>query len=240
MQFSDTTNKTGIIQDVETLVFGNYGDVTNNTSRLQQITAYCNRACDQITSLILEADYRWQWDDSNNTDLPIGTTALVADQQDYSFDTEHIKITRVELKDGTGAWKLLNPIDQVDIFNQSLTDFLNSAGTPLYYDKIGTSIFLYPKPSYSQAASLKVYFQRAHNYFATTDTTKTPGFPSIFHRLVPLMAAYDYALSNSLAVRDVLSVEVAKMSQSLQDFFTMRGKDEKVQLSAKTRNFNFR
>jgi hypothetical protein len=240
MQFSDTDTKQGILQDIEMTVFGNYGDITSNTSRLQQFTAYCNRACDQITSLIMSADSRWQWDDSNNTDLPIGTTALVADQQDYTFDTDHLKITRVELKNEDGDWQLLIPIDQVDIFNTSLTDWLNTAGQPKYYDKIGTSIFLYPKPDYAQAASLKVYFQRAHGYFVTTDSTKTPGFTSIYHRLVAFMASYDYAKAKSLTVEKSIKADMDEMKQSLEDFFAMRSKDEKIQLSSKNRNFNFK
>lgn len=237
MDFNDTTNKTGLLQDCEMTVFGNYGDITGNTSRLQQFTARINRACDQITSWILESDYRWQWDDTNNTTLPIGTRSLVADQQDYSFETEHIRVTRVELKDETGAWKLLQPIDQADVYNQSLTDLLSASGLPQYYDKIANSIFLYPKPSYSQASSLKVYFQRNHTYFTTSDTTKKPGFASTFHRLASLLASLDYAIAKNLKIQNSLRLEVSNMKESLQDFLAMRGKDDKVRLQARIYNF---
>lgn len=238
MQFSDTTNKQGILQDCETLVFGgNYGDITGNSNRLKRFTAAANRACDVVTSWIMESDHRWQWDDSNNTDLPIGTHALTTDQQDYSFDTEHLRVTRVEIKDTTGAWKLLIPIDQTDIYNQSLTNFKNASGTPEYYDKLGSSIFLYPKPSYTQADSLKVYFQRAHNYFVSTDDTKTPGFPSIFHRLISLLASYDYAIANNLKVAGGIGLEVEKMKESLQEFFAARSRDEHIRLTTRKTNY---
>lgn len=237
MQFNDTTNNLGIIQDIEQTLFGRFGAITGNTELFQQFVARSNRACDEITSLILEADYRWQFDDSNSTDLPIGTTALVADQQDYSFDTSHIRVTRVELKNENGDWVELTPIDQTDIYDTSLTDFLKTSGIPRYYDKLGTSVFLYPKPSYSQAASLKVYFQRQHAYFSISDTTKTPGFPVIYHRLIPLMASYDHAMVNSLDIRDALAVEVVKMKEALQDFIAGRSRDEHITLKVRQGNF---
>jgi hypothetical protein len=201
------------------------------------VTVSANRALDRVVTLIRESEGRWKWDDSNNTDLPIATTSLVADQQDYNLDPTHYQIERIEVKDEDDNWNLLTPIDLQDVFDQSLTDFLKTAGTPKYYDKVGNSIFLYPKPSYSQAASLKVYYTRGPSYFTTSDTTKAPGFNTIFHQLISLWAAYDYALINQMPVQKGIADEIALKEDKLKEYYSLRSKDEHIRLAVRLERY---
>ena len=205
-----------------------------------EITSSANKALERVVTLIREAEGRWEWDDSNNTDLPIATATLTTDQQDYSFDATHYRIARIEVKDTSGNWHLLKSIDQADIFDQALTEFLATHGLPQYYDKIGNSLFLYPKPSYTQAASLKVYYERGPSYFATSDTTKEPGFNKLFHALIPMWCAFDYALINSLPVVNTLRGEIEVWEQRLQEFYGFRSRDEHPKMSARSRRYSFR
>jgi len=250
MDFSNTTTNDGIVQDVDFLVNSNRA-----TFPLTSIASSANRASDEVVSIILGCDGRWQYDDTNYTDLPIGVTNLVANQQDYSFDPEQIDVTRVEVKDPNGSWLFLTPMDQKDLnptsyaqlptgglggssvngYNYSLTDFMSVAGTPIYYDKIANSIFLYPKPSYNSTGGLKVYFQRKPSYFASTDTTKQPGFAKHLHRIISFKVAYDYAVAKLLAPNKIqsLSFEIQKMTQAIKDFYSSRKKDEKVVMVAR-------
>jgi len=196
-----------------------------------------NRAMDRITSLIRDAEGRWQWDDSNNTDLPIATTGLVTNQQDYSLDGLHYRISRAEVQDSAGNWTRLKSMDAVDVYDQALTSFLNTAGTPQYYDKVGNSLFLYPKPNFTQTASLKLYFERGPSYFTTSEDTKTPGFNPIFHRLVALWCAYDYALINILPVAKTLREEIQVMEDQLEDYYALRDPDDRIKLAIRPLNF---
>lgn len=232
MVFSDTDTKAGILQECENEVFsGDYGAITDNTNRLSRFTALSNRALERITVLIREAQGRWQWEDGNNTDFPIATAALVADQQDYALDgTSHFRIERVEVQDSAGNWTKLTPFDQVDIYDQALTDFLADTGLPQYYDKLGNSLFLYPTPDYSQAASLKLYFERGPSYFLSSDTIKTPGFNPLFHRLIPMWASYDYDHTRDGAKE--LREEIAVMESDLTEFYARRDRDEHTRLTA--------
>jgi hypothetical protein len=245
-QFSDTTTKNGLIQTCEDELFSNYGDISGNTNRLYQFTRLLNEALNRVTSLILTADGRWQFDDTNFTDLPIGTTDLVttlgSEQSNYAFDVSHLKILGVELLNADGVWKQLTPIDQVDLLDNSVTDFLNTAGMPKYYDKLGDQIFLYPKPlatSVTSTAGLKVRFQRPPSYFVYTDTAKKPGFNSLYHNLVALLACRDYAMSKSLAVAKGLAERVTLAEAALIEDYSIRNKDEKPIVSAKGRHDNF-
>jgi hypothetical protein len=193
----------------------------------------------------MQSDGRWQWDDNNQTDFPIATTTLVttagSEQQDYSFSVEFLRVLRVEIKDANGNWVLLKPIDQADLYNQSLTDFLKTAGLPQFYDKIANSIVLYPKPLASQVtetAGLKVYFQRPPSYFVTDDTIKVPGINSLFHRLIALIACRDYAATKTLANTKALSEMVVLEEDALAEFYTLRNKDEHLQLSSRKILYN--
>jgi len=232
MVFSDTNTKQGLLQDCEFTLFGDsgYGQITSNTARLQAFTQYLNRALDKVTTLICGSDGRWQFDDSNYTDLPIGTANLVDQQQDYSLSVTHLKVLRVEIMDETGKYYKIDPMDENDVSRMGMTEFMNNPGRPQYYDIQGGSVFLYPKPQTGYVtitAGLKVYFQREPSYFATTDTTKVPGFASVFHRLVSRWACYDYALARQLPIKKDLKDEIAVLEEELKDFYATRQSDEK-------------
>lgn len=202
-----------------------------------QLVVEANNALDRVTSLIHASDGRWQWDDDNNTDLPIATAALVTSQQDYQLTTDHLEVTRVEIKDTSGNWSLLQPFDQKDVYNQSLTDFMKTAGMPQYYDKIGVSIFLYPTPNYSQAASLKLYFKRGPSYFTTSDTTKKPGFSSIYHELIPLWIAYNFAIANGKQNAQMIYAQIQAKEDQLREEYSLRSVDDPPRLRVRPRSY---
>lgn len=198
MVFNDNSGGQGIVQDT-------YFEASANSSSypIADITRNSNTALDNVVTLILGADAKWQFDDTNATDLPIGTTALVSTQQDYSFDDEYLVIKSIECSDSLGKWTKLIPIDNYDE-DIALSEFMTTDGIPKYYDKMGESILLYPAPNYSIAPTdnpvggLRAYFQRKMSYFTTTDTTKEPGFAKHLHKYIPLYNAYVYACAKDL------------------------------------------
>ena len=233
MDFSNTSTKDGILQDCEFWLFAsNYGQITGNADLLATFTALSNRALDSVTTAILEADDRWQWDDTNYTDYPIGHTDLVQSQKDYVLSVSHLKITRVECMDAQGTWFKLLPIDLIDI-KTARDEFAKSDGIPIYYDKLATSLFLYPASSYNSTGGLRVYYQREPSYFLSSDTTKQPGFTTLAHRLVSLKACYDYSVANNLTDKiTVLNTEIMKKDLELRNFYGKRNKDEVLKLRA--------
>lgn len=217
---------------------------TNTTSvQSAELNAYFQPAEDDVVALINNADSRWQFDDSNYTDLPIATTSLVSGQKDYSLATSHLSIDRVELlPSGASTWELLTPIDQHDIRDTALTAHLPTSGQPLEYDKVGGTVFLYPTPNYSQAASLKIHFTRGALHFdfttstftdASGSTSSSPGFNSLFHELIALKAARKYAVAKTLANRNDILLDIDRLEQRLTNFYGMRSRDERPRLIAK-------
>ena len=247
MQFNDTVGGQGLVQDAYFKV--GLDSTTGPTSyAIADCVRNANNALDVAVALIITADGRWQFDDSNYTDLPIGVTDLdpnSTNQQDYQFDTNWLDITRVEILDPLGNWRLLKPFDQDDLKRGtyrssyepdlipgdiSLTDYLKTPGQPILYDKIGNSIFLYPKPNYSQKASLKVYFQRKMQYFQVTDTTAIPGFMANLSEYISTCMAYEYACVKQLA-------QMATLLSKKQDFegIPSKGIIGRIQTSYATR-----
>lgn len=229
-QFSDTTTNQGLIQDCEFTLFGDngFGQISQNANRLKGFTALINRSLDKVTTLLLSSDGRWEFDDTNYTDLPIGTSTLVNGVQDVQLSVSHLRVLRVEILNAQGDYYKIEPFDLQDIGSQGMTEFESGVGSPRFYDIQGGSVFLYPRPQTGYvtfAAGIKVYYQREPSYFLTTDTTKAPGFASIFHRLVSRWACYDYALSRQLSIRKDLRDEITVLEQQLTDFYATRDPD---------------
>lgn len=225
-----------ILSDITIRVYKN--TKTNATSyAIADLTVDLNVALNRVVSLINRSDMRWQFDDLNQTDLPIATTAIVSGQQDYSLSTAHLTIDRVEIMDAQGNWTELKPIDQHDVKRTALATYLKTPGLPTQVDVSGNSVFLYPPPNYSQAASLKLYFTRGPVEFSSADITtgtKSPGFNSLFHDLIPLWISYDYWLINDQTLTAGFLSEIQRKEQELIDFYGLRSRDERPRFTVAT------
>lgn len=193
----------------------------------------CNNWLDRITGYAIGADRRFQWDDTNHSKLPIGTTNLVANQSDYSFLTDEqgnriLNLTRIEVQDSNGTWRVLAPRD-ITSDMEAQDELLRTASLPTEYDKIADNIIrLVPKPSASVTSGLKFYFQRTASYFVAADTTKEPGVSPLLHRGFVIASAYDIALTLGLSNLQALSVELQKEEQKMKDAFATRNTDEDI------------
>lgn len=240
--FSDTTNKNGLIQWCERDLFGEspYAQISGNAPRLATFTGLINEAYARYAILALMSDNRWQWDDTNNTDLPIGTTNLVSGQADYSFGTDQVIIEQVEVQDSAGFWHGLSEIDE-GLFSQnnfSLSQYLanyGSGGIPWEYQKVANSVFLNPKPNYNLTGGLKIRFKRGPSYFSTTvaspDTTKAPGFTSMHHSYLTDYAVWKYSLSRGLPQASTFGQLVAQWeNEKIPEFYDKRSHEHSPRL----------
>jgi hypothetical protein len=221
MKFFDSTTEDAIVQDVWSL-----SGTDTNSYTLKQVTRSVNGWLRLVQSWILGADGRFQYDDSNYTDLPIATTDLVSGQDNYSFDSTWLEIIKVEAaQDSTvSTWNVLKPFDVNDVNNYS--EFQDVAGVPAFYDVVGSSVILKPASNFNATAGLKFYFKRKASEFVSTDTTKEPGFASPYHRILSLGAAYDYCMANSVRNPVGLRNEIEVLKQELLKHYSRRDKVE--------------
>lgn len=231
MTFSDSINNLGIVEQVRSLL-----RVDATMYPTWKIVNSCNNYLDTVTGYAIGADRRFQWDDTNHTKLPIGTTNLVAAQSDYSFLTDEqgnaiLNLTRIDILDPSGIYRQLDPIDQAEIVG-ALDEFQRTDGIPQFYDKIADNIIrLYPAPSTSVTAGIKFYFQRSASYFTAADTTKAPGVAPLLHRGFVINAVND-ALAGGVGAANptLIQNELMKEEMKMKDYFLNRNTDEVKQM----------
>lgn len=208
---------------------------------MAKFTSACNQALDDFWAIAIPASGRWQLDDSNQTDYPIITTNLVANQRDYSFTTDGssnliLDIYRVFILPSATATDYVEiyPVDaQSDTNTIGLTANNTTTGVPFQYDKTANGIFLDPIPSYNSTNGLKIYINREASYFTTASTTTKPGVDGRLHKYFYLKPALEYARRNNLAnyasiEREVLKLEGIDGNGGLiREVYSNRARDEK-------------
>jgi hypothetical protein len=225
MVFSDTVNNLGLVQQVRQLT---RLDATQWAT--SKIVNSVNNYLDMVTGYAISEDAKFQWDDTNHSKLPIGTTNLVSGQSDYSFLTDEqnnriLTLTRIEIKDSGGNCTKLEVLDETQ--EPLALDAVIVSGWPTGYYKLADNVIRLNKlPSSSVTSGLKFYFQRTPSYFTATDTTKEPGVAAILHRGFVIAGAYDAALTLGLQNLQALSVEMQKEEQHMVRYFSDRNKDE--------------
>lgn len=223
MVFSDTSTKQGIVEDID------FFCLTDSVSYpLNDKARNVNRHYYKAVIDILKSAGRVQYDDTNQTDLPISTFTLVNAQEQYSVPTNLLKLLAVEVKDSGGNWVRLKPISIGDL-QATITDFEKTDGMPRFYTFTENTINLYPSPatnSVTLTAGGKLYFSREVLVFAGTDTTKEPGFAEPFHRLLSLGASYDWLVVNGPAEKATSALnEYEQLRAELRQFYSDKNRD---------------
>lgn len=226
MVFSDTTTNTGIVQQTRSFM-----GVDSSQWPSSKIVNSSNNWHDYVTGYSIGADKRFQWDDTNHTKLPEGTSPLTVSVSDYSFLTDEqgnaiITLTGLSLLTN-GKYEPLELVDRNDP-DYDLATFGTVSGTPTKYDKIADNIIrLDTLPPATVAAGLKFYFQRVGSRFAATDTTKEPGVSPILHRGYVIASAYDGAMT--LGLKNVRNLQAERLleEQKMITYFSRRNADQK-------------
>lgn len=248
MPFSDTTNKNGIIQTIE--FWTGLGDtgISSNSTLLKVITARVNQGFDRLMPLLLSYCDHLRWEDTNHTDKPIATFNLVSGQPDYKFTTDDNTLNVLNITD-VRIYQSVTATDYVTLGRMTMDDEravtamspnTNDTGTPTHFLEHGNVLYLYPKPNYAATNGIKVFFERDPSYFASSDTTKSPGIPRPFHYLLALYAAHDWLVVNKPANTVVITrieAEIAKGTKQLSDLISAR---TPTRVKMTTRGINFR
>lgn len=191
-----------------------------------------NSALGDAFTIAFRSGGTWQFDDSNHSDYPIITTALVSSQRDYAFTTDEngnliLDIYKVMVRiSATGQYQEIYPVDvQSQSGNESYFDGQNVTGIPQTYDKTANGIFLDPIPNYNSADGLKIYINREGSFFTTADTTKKPGIDPLCHEYLVLKPSYKYARNNNLASVARLEKDRMLMERRIMERYAKREQD---------------
>lgn len=240
-EFSNTLTNDGLLQRCETRLFGDegFGSITSSDSRKQVFTNYINDGLANYTSMVMSMDGTWQVDDSNYGDYGIATRTVTSGQSDYQFDASFVQIISMEIKDSTGVWHPLKMIDESEYtaIGQSYTQEYPANALPVYGNKGANSVFLVPTPNYTQAASLRVKYQRPPSYFVSGDTTKQPGFAPTHHQYLVDYACARYAKDRAMANKNDFIQDVITWEQvTIPKLYMKRERDVPKKLSPLRQN----
>lgn len=218
MVFSDTSLNQGILQQTRSLM-----RVDSTQWPTAKVVASVNNWLDMVAGYAIGADRTFQWDDTNHTALPEGTTTLTINVADYSFLTDQqgnpiLTLLGVSRLDSTtNKYVALTEVDRTEV---DTGYFGTTSGTPTAYDKIADNIIrLDYLPPATVSAGLKFFFQRAPSYFTAADTTKQPGVAPVLHRGFVIAAAYDGALTLGLPNLNALGIEMQKETKKMEAYF---------------------
>ena len=218
MRINDVSNQeVSLYHDALDLV-----DANSDTWSFTKFVRGANFALDEVLRKILRVNGRWQYADSNDTNIGTFLTDLIAAQADYTLDDSHFIIRRLRIKDKNGVWKTLTPTDKRDLTD---TD-LNATGEPVVYDKVGRSLMLYPTPDYSATGGIELTVQSGSNYFVVGDTTKEPGIDPIFHRYISLYPARDYASKYNKDRVSYIDTLIQRLDEEVKELYATRDQDE--------------
>lgn len=244
MQFSNTADGDGIIETIEDLT--GTQSATDSSYSLKKKTRDVNLALGNYMMLAIKAAGRWQVDDTNQTDYPIMTGDIHANQQDYSFITDQngnqvLDIYKVRCKDSNGNWSTLTQRDLQDGTDTPINSTTQTS-SPTKYDLTANGIFLTDIPKYEMPGGLEVFIARTPSYFASTDTDKKAGIPDFFQEYLTIRPSYFYCLEHGLPQKqdyhDRLYGEDGRggMEYAIAQYHSNRNRDEKRRIVANVEN----
>lgn len=206
-----------------------------------------NAALEEVVGKIINADGTWQYDDTNFTDLPVGTGTLVEGQEAYSFSSDYLQIEAIEIKNADGLFERISPLDHQELGGVSPQEYfgIDSSGNaekgfPRYFDQMGDTIRLYPAPTSTDvtlSGGIKVYFKRKPDLFTTSDTTQEPGIPSPYHSMLAYMAAIPYCVKFHKDRVPLYQKKVDEMMENLIEHFAHREKTKRAKILTKRKSF---
>lgn len=196
--FSDTANNTGLIQDI-TFWLG----VDTNAYPLKDRTRAINERFKMVWSMIFESSDGWKFMDDNTSDtttgVPYADSSIVSGTGLYALPSASLAVNGVQIKtSSTDNFTVIKAITEKEFIKMGGDGYFSSNGTTLYYMLQGDVIRLLPTPNFSVTDGLRVFFDQSISEFSYSDTSKTPGFASVFHRALSVGAALDYAMARGL------------------------------------------
>jgi len=211
-------------QDIVTMC-DDYANTNSVTFPIEKKTRAANKTLRKIWSWIFDSYGGWKYDDNNLSGLPETINTLTSGVNEYAVPTEASDIIGIDiLKQGQTLFVPLIPITVEEARRRGYSDknLFSSTGTPKYYSLIGNSAIVYPTPNYTQASSIRFTYGRGVSAFATTDTTKEPGFDSNFHDAVPVGMALEYGKQNTLPNFTILQEDMNDYERRIKAFYSKR------------------
>lgn len=243
IQFSDTTNKQGIVQVIRRRTGTN--TATGGSYPIEDITLDVNMALANFFILANKvAGKRQPVDDTNHDDFPIVYATITSGQQDVNLTLDEngnqiLDIYKVVMTLPTGQKVVLKQVD-INDDDSVVTD--TTTGIPSSYDLTAEGIFLHQIPNFTLAGALEIWVNRAGSYFSPSDTTKRAGIPEIFSEYLTLRPSYFYCLEKGKEQATAYGIALygrdgrSGMEGAIKAYYSQRNRDMPTEISPEAVN----
>lgn len=189
-----------------------------------ELDASLNMYLDIFTTEILDSMDEWDFQ------AEISTTNLVANQQEYVFPSDILKIKRIEITYDGSNWYECNPMDVNERSSANDSTSINnefSTNEP-YYDLMDSSIFLFPVPTSNVTAGLKIWYEKLQTQLS--NDTDEPNIVRSFHKGLCYGASKDYFEKNleiegNARKQQNAELQLEKIIERMKQFYRRRNQD---------------
>lgn len=225
MQFAQHATKQDLISDITF-----WTGVDLNAYKIEDRTRNCNEKLRLIWTIIRESYAGWMFIDDNTsnitTGVPYADQTLTSGTELYALPSEALTINSVWVVNSGGTRERLHGISHEEYVQMGGDASFTTNAAPRFYILQGDVMRIKPTPNYTQASTgLRIYFDPKVSVFATSDTTKTPGFSENFHRMISIGVSLDYAISKGLAKKNDLQNIWNDYEARLRTYYANRWQD---------------
>lgn len=228
MNFSDTSNLTGLIEDITF-----HTGVDTNAYTLKDRARNINQWYQRTIMDVLQAINYEQWRDTNVaagtdnswTTATDGTAVrdITSGTRSYQLPTTNKPwfIFKVALKLNNSDWYEAKPFHIATIQNEpddaSIDNNVNK--TEPFYRIVGDQIILYPNPDTNVTGGIKIWYVAQPDIFISTDTTQEPSINPAFRRILSLGASYDWASVKEVKKAQPMRAEIELLRSELRSYY---------------------
>lgn len=200
--------------------------------------ANINRYYHKFVGLIIQAMDGWDFQ------AEYATTNLVADQEEYVFPSNTLKIKRIEVTyDGTN-WYEVTPFDinETGYATNETNKDNNFITSQPYGDIMDNSVFLYPTPSVNVTGGLKIWYEK--EVTPLSSATDEPNIAEPFQEGLALGAARENLIKhidkagNTIRLSET-NKDLEDIIDKMQNFYRGRVQDQKYELSMAYEDYGY-
>lgn len=232
MQFNDTTNKSGLLQDAEFWCGLADGAISGNSTLKAVFTRLINLRYAKTLAKVQLLSGKDGAEDTNYSGQQFSLFSIIAGQNDYQFLTDQDDNT---ITDITGV--LIQPPGQSDFVILKRLPLSNAdaqlimspnasnTGTPKGYIEKNNTVFFDITPNFGGTDIGKLFYRLVPSYFTSTDTDKAPGFVEDYNRILSVGASYDWLCVNkpeATLLVERCNAELSEMTSDLADYIRQK------------------
>jgi hypothetical protein len=231
MQFSDTSTKQGLLQDVEFWTNLGDGTITGDATLKAVFTRLLNVRYAQAIARMQLVSGKDGVEDTNYTDQQFSAFTIVNGQNDYQFLTDEdgntiTDITGVLIRPSATATDY-EPLDRLNLSDADalliMSPNASNTGVPTGFIEKNNTVYFNTLPDYT--ATAKLFYRLVPSYFVAGDTTKKPGFVEAYHRILSMGGSLDWLSVNkpeSVVLINTIQSELKILNEQFADYIRQK------------------